>query len=172
MHTLPVLLASLSFLTTPVDRDFDVVNFLHCSSPYTELITAARDANYSDREIMELLNARMDPSLTQEEREQIWNEIHFCVTKMYHHMDRAERKAPSIRDTSLRDVSIHAIQGAIGGIAGGNFYAMVIGSCLNTIAQCAGNYCASYYSMIDEIHIAKTWGYQADKLQERLWRDS
>jgi len=109
--------------------------------------------------------------LSQQQRDKIWNEIHFCVQRMHNNMDKAEREARQITDIDVEGATKAAIVGAVGGLSTGNPYGVVITSCLNTLGTIAGDSYWHFRESKKYVREAEYYAYRADELQERLWRD-
>lgn len=113
----------------------------------------------------------IERSMTQSERDRIWNEIHFAVKKMNSCMNRAEREVQQIYDIDVRDATFAVIEGAICGLGGGTAYSVVIGGCLGGLARIGANSHAHFRRAQDHVRDAESYAMIADDLQERLWRD-
>lgn len=110
-------------------------------------------------------------SLTQKERDRIWDEIHFAIRRMNHCMAQADKEADLISDIDIEYATKAAISGAIAGISTRNVYGVFITSCLNTIGCIAGDAYWHFRESRRFVEQAEHYAYQADGLQERLWRD-
>lgn len=110
-------------------------------------------------------------ALSQNERDRIWNEIHFCIQKMNRALDDADREASKITDVDIEQATRAAISGAIAGISTRNVYGVVITSCLNTLGQIAGDSYYAFKRSKEFVRDAEYYAYKADDLQEKLWRD-
>lgn len=110
-------------------------------------------------------------SLSEEERDRIWNEIHFAVCRMYGCLDQADREASEITDVNIEAATKAAIAGAIGGMSTRNVYGVFVTSCLNTLGCIAGDAYWHFRESKRCVEEAEYYAYRADQLQERLWRD-
>lgn len=140
------ILLSASVLATPLDQiqiDYDASSMVH---------------GYEMR-------------LSQDERDRIYQEIHFAVKKMNYYLKKADSEASKIKDVSIRDATVGAIEGAIAGLSGRTPYAVVIGGCLGALGHIAGNGYYHFSRSRDYLREAESFAYIADELQERLWRD-
>lgn len=112
-----------------------------------------------------------DAALTDEERQKLWDEWHFCIMKMHRCLDKSEEWANKITDVDLREVTVLAIKGAVGGLAGRSLYAAAIGALLNVLGDIGGEAYKTWRVSRDWVMLAGQWAENADYRQERLWRD-
>lgn len=110
--------------------------------------------------------------LDDAERDRIWREIHFCIQRMNHYMKLADREANKITEFDVRSATVGVIEGTIAGLASANGYGVVIGGCLGGLARIAGDSYIHFIRSRDYVYEAEFYAYQADQLQEILWRDN
>lgn len=110
-------------------------------------------------------------SLSQQERDQIWMEIHLAYKKMHSAMNMADAIAWEIPNVSVREATIGAIEGAIAGLAGRSACSVIIGGCLGAIAKISGEAYRNFCEARDHVREAEKWAKIAEALQEKLWRD-
>lgn len=108
---------------------------------------------------------------SQQERDRIWMELHFCIKKMRIYLERADREAAKILDIDTENAVRAAISGAIGGLATKSAYGMAISTCLSTLGSIAGD--AYGHVRLCRIYVseAKYFAFRADELQEQLWEN-
>jgi len=109
--------------------------------------------------------------LTKDQRDKIWNEIHFAIQRMHSNMDNAARESRHIKDLNIESATKAAIVGAIGGLSTKNAYGVAITSCLNTLGTIAGDAYWHFRESKRYVREAQYYAYRADELQEMLWRD-
>ena len=109
--------------------------------------------------------------LTDQERNRMWNEIHFCIKKMNGCLDNADREAAKITKVDIEQATRAAIAGAVTGIATKSAYGVVISTCLNTFGTIAGDSYAAFKRSRSYVKDAQYYAERADELQEALWRD-
>lgn len=125
------------------------------------------DVDYTASESMYLNHA----GLSQQERQQIWNKMHFAVKKMNYYMSQASREAQQITNVNVREATIAAIEGAICGLAGSSPASVICCGCFGALARIGGDACRHFLRSKDYVREAEIWARVADELQERLWRD-
>lgn len=118
-----------------------------------------------------LLRGYHEARLSEAERDRIYQEIHLAVTRMYDCLDNADFYAGRISNIDVRNACKAAIQGAIAGLAGRNAYSVVIGACLGSLANIGGSAYEYFLISRDCVRDAEYYAWEADRLQERLWRD-
>jgi len=108
--------------------------------------------------------------LTDEQRENIWNRIHFSLKKMYYHLDEAEAEAKQITDVQVRQMTVGAVKGAIAGLSTKNPYQVAIGAALGALAEQAD--CSLRHFLESRWHLQQAEYYAdvADDLQNKLLR--
>ena len=109
--------------------------------------------------------------LSDQERQKIWQELNLCTMKMRRLLERADYEASQITDVNIREATKGAIQGAIFGIGGKTVYSIVIGGCLSALAYIGGEAFSHFCRAKDLVREAEFYAREADRLQERLWRD-
>jgi ribonuclease HII len=109
--------------------------------------------------------------LTQEQRNKLYNEIHFCIKKMNACLDKADAEAAKIKDVDIESATRAAIAGAITGLSTRSGYGVVISTCLNTLGAIAGDSYSHFKASKGHVRDAQYYAERADELQERLWRD-
>ena len=103
------------------------------------------------------------------EREMIWNEIHFATKKMNLHLGLAEKKARMIKDTSIKNLTAGAIEGAIAGLAGRSVASVVIGGCLGAISKLGGESYIYFRQSKAQVVAAHYYAKRIEDLEEQLW---
>lgn len=109
--------------------------------------------------------------LSDQEREKIWQELNLCTMKMRRLLEKADYHASRITDINVREFTKGAIQGAICGVSGKTMFSVVIGGCLGALAYIGGEAFDHFCDAQDLVREAEFYAREADRLQERLWRD-
>ena len=109
--------------------------------------------------------------LSDSERDKIFRQIQFAIQKMNTCMNKADSEASKITDLDIRSTTKAAIQGCICGLGGRSPYAVVVGGCLGALSHIGGEAYDHFCRCRDYIKDAEYYAYEADRLQEKLWRD-
>jgi len=126
---------------------------------------------YAPLTAQEIYQPEICYSLTNEERDRIWMEMHFCIKKMHYCLENAEREASYITNIDIEQATRAAITGAITGLTTRNIYGVAISVCLNTLGTIAGDFYIGFRNARDYVRSAEYFARRADELQERLWMD-
>ena len=110
-------------------------------------------------------------SLSQRERDRIWNEMQFCVKKINHHLAKAQTAAERIRDVDTRELCLAAIQGAVAGMQTRNTYAVVVTAIMTAVVKQVDSSARAYLDYLDELESVEHYAKEFDERQIRLWED-
>ena len=113
----------------------------------------------------------LDAQLSDQERDYMWREMHFCKKKVHINLEKAYRVAGQITDIDTELAVKAAMSGAIGGISTGTPCGVVIGALLSTLGHIAAESYSSIKLALVYCEEVKFFARRADYLQEKLWLD-
>ena len=110
-------------------------------------------------------------SLSQRERDRLWNEMQFCVRKINHHLNKAEQAAERIKDVDTRELCLAMLQGAIAGMQSRNTYHVVVSAIVAAVIKQVDSSARAYLDYLDELESVEHYAKEFDWRQIKLWRD-
>lgn len=109
--------------------------------------------------------------ISDTDRDIIWRQMHVAVNRMNGYIQKADQEASSITEVNIRQTTKSIIKGCICCLGGRAQYSVVIGRCLGALSHVGGEAYDHFVRSRDYIKEAEFYAYEADRLNERLWRD-
>ena len=107
--------------------------------------------------------------LTDQERDNLVKELHFCWDKAYKLISQAKNDCQRITDINKKQAARSAVEGAIAGFAAARSpLGTMIGSLIATLSNIGGQSFDAIYEAIQHSREAQYWGRRFDEIYYKI----